>query len=310
MSERKEHILVVLTPPRPEFVKEFETIAKDAASIIAELPYGELINEFLQGSLPVDDALLELELDYPFFTRELLLCLRRLKENGKDILLVDPYQEIAVDIKVKLFLRKGLEKLEQDLTARYIAMIELSISKILQEYEKARKDGDFDKLVELTIRYAKFDAERIRFKTELRVRKIIELINMKAVKFPLVVHTHFLNRLIAQELQKRLGDKYEISEIDLYEIVQKRLNMASFEHPGRKLTEVFLLHRNITREELQLLAAKTLLFVTLYPKHELLPTPTEPFPMLKKDFEISKMLSNVSNIEECKNLYQRLTQKP
>ena len=304
-----KEIWIVLTPPRVEFIPKLEQKAEQARCVILELPEGEMVKAFLEGELSVDDALLELELEYPLFTRELLLCARRLKEKGKKIILLDPYQEIATDIKVKLFLRKGLEQLEQDLTARYIAMIELSISKILQEYDKAKRENNFEKLTELTMKYAKFDAERIRFKTELRIRKIIELIQENQVEYPLLVHTHFLNKLLPQELSKRLGKGFDIKIFDLYDEAQEELNLGKFYHPGRRLTEIFLLHERIPENDIRLLAAKTLILVTLYPKHEVMPTRDKKYPLLMKDFEIYNILKNIKTLEECKKLYLELTQR-
>jgi len=296
-------VKVILTPPRPEFVTELVRECEGVGTLILELPRTDSFDKFLKGECSVDDVLAELELEYPMFTRELLLQARRLYTSGVQVIPLDPYQEVATEVKVKLFLRKDLEKLEQDLTARYIAMLELNISKVLQEYYRPELRQDFDKLVELTLKYAKFDAERIRFRTELRVRKLVELFEQDLVKFPVAVHTHFLNTLLPRVLSERLSAEYRIEVVDLYAKLASKLGVETPAHPGRELTRVFLEHISLSQDEIRLLAAKSVILVALYPKTELLPTSTNPYPMFRKDLDICTMLKQLDTFEKCREFY-------
>jgi len=302
----EEEIIVALTPPRPESIQDLEEIVNkyNVRTIIFELPEPSLIDKFLRGEVTVDDVLLDLELEYPIFTRELLLLAKRLHDKGIKVLFIDPYQEIATRIKVKLFLRKGLEELDKDLTARYIAMLELNLGKIFQEYYKAYSRRDFDKLLEATLRYAKFDAERTRFRTELRIRKLQEIV--ENLDKPILIHTHFINKLLPRELERRLGKPIKV--VDLYEEQLKKIGKR-IEHPGRRLTQAYLLHDETNIEKLKILAAKTIILVSQYPPAELIPTPENRYPMLKKDIEILEQLEGKENLEELKILYKKLIER-
>ncbi len=299
-------IAVLLTPPRPESIQDLEKYLTNVKTFIIELPETETFREFLNGNLSVDEVLMDLELEYPLFTRELLLLCKRVYDKGINVIPLDPYQEIATNIKVKLFFRKGLNELDRDLTARYIAMLELNLGKIYQEYSKAYSKKDFDKLIEMTMKYAKIDAERMRFRTELRIRRIQEIIN--DLEKPIAIHTHFINRLLPRELEKRLNINVEV--IDLYEIMLRNAGYEIIEHPGRKLTEKYLLHDVHNVEELKLLAAKTIILVSQYPLRELLPTDREKYPLLKIDYEILRRIDKIDNIEELKRIYYEIIRKP
>ncbi len=302
------NVIVALTPPRPESIPELEGLIDEfnIRSLVLELPEPPLIKEFFEGKISVDDVLLDLELEYPMFTRELLLLAKRAYDRGIHVLFVDPYQEIATRIKVKLFFRKGLDELDRDLTARYIAMLELNIGKIFQEYYKAYSRRDFDKLLETTLKYAKFDAERMRFRTELRIRKLIEIFN--TIEKPVLVHTHFINKLLPKEIERRLGAPVEI--VDIYERMLRKIGIEKpIEHPGRRLTQAYLLHDETDPEKLRILAAKTIILVSQYPPVELIPSKENPYPMLRKDIEILKQLEGKDNIEELKRTYQKLVER-
>jgi len=307
VNESDVPIIVALTPPRPEAIQDLEAILREYGirTFILELPEPPLMKDFLEGKVSVDDVLLDLELEYPMFTRELLLLAKRAHDSGIDVLPIDPYQEIATRIKIKLFFRKGLEELDRDLTARYIAMLELNIGKIFQEYYKAYSRRDFDKLIQTTMRYAKFDAERTRFRTELRIRKIIEI--FQSLKKPVLIHTHFINKLLPRELERRLGIK--VKTVDIYEKELSKIGKRGIEHPGRRLTQAYLLHDETNIEKLKTLAAKTLILVSQYPPAELMPRPEEPYPMLKKDIEILEQIKNVEDIEELKRIYKKIVER-
>ncbi len=296
-------VKVVLTPPRVEFIPNLVRECSNVRTLVLEIPEVESFKQFLEGKATVDDVLSELELDYPLFTRELLQAARRLYRSGVSVVAIDPYQEIAVDVKMRIFLRKGLEKLEQDYTARYIALLELNISKILSEYYRAPRNN-FDYLVELTVKYAKFDAERIRFKSELRARKIAELIKTGVLKTPLVVHTFFMNTVLAKMLSEKLGKDYEVVNVDLYREACLKMFNTELTHPGRELTRMFLEGDVRDHEKIKLLAAQSVILVSLYPKSEVLPRSEGEYPLLKKDYDIVvNILSELDTYDKCRNFY-------
>ncbi len=303
---RVKEIAVILTPPRPEIIPDLEEVVKNFKTFIIEIPEISTFRDFLEDRVPVDEVLMDLELEYPLFTREFLLMCKRLYKNGIDILPLDPYQEIATNIKVKLFFRKGLEELDRDLTARYIAMIELNLGKVFQEYSRAFSRRDFDKLIETTMKYAKLDAERMRFRTELRIRKLCEIYSR--LRKPVAVHTHFINRLLPREIERRLNVEVEV--IDLYKDIISKLGLEEFDHPGRVLTEKYLLHDIHNVEELKILAAKTIILVSQYPPRELMPTREERYPMLMKDYEIMKIIGKIDKLEDLKTIYEKMSRKP
>ncbi len=295
-------VKVVLTPPRVEFVRELVRECEDACSLVLELPQVESLKPYLEDRATVDDVLSELELDYPLFLRELLRAAKRLHSSGVEVLALDPYQEIAVNVKMRLFLKKGLEQLERDYTARYIAMLELNIGKILSQYYSTPRE-EFDRLVDLTIRYAKFDAERLRMKSEFRARKIAELVERGKLKLPAVIHTSFMNTIFPSTLARKL-EAHETKQVDLYSKVSRRLFNVELTHPGRELTRIFLEHTTRDQDKIRLLAAQTLIMVSLYPKSEVIPKTDSDYPLLRKDYEIiTGVLSSLDTYEKCREYY-------
>jgi len=114
--------------------------------------------------------------------------------------------------------------------------------------------------------------------------------------------------LLPREIERRLNVEVEV--IDLYKNIISKLGLEEFDHPGRVLTEKYLLHDIHNVEELKILAAKTIILVSQYPPRELMPTREERYPMLMKDYEIMKIIGKIDKLEDLKTIYEKMSRKP
>ncbi len=293
-------LTVVLTPPRIEYLRHLEEISRGHDALIIEGPEVESFWEFLRGKIRVDEYLYDLELEYPEFTRELYLMAKRVNDCGVKVIPLDPYQTIAQEIKVAAIMGRLKEHLKSPIN-KYVALIELSISRVLREYYMAMLARDFERLVDLTIRFARLDAERIRFRCELRARRLSELVRGNEIRGRVAVHAYHLHDVFVKYLRNKINTA-EISVVDLREEVAKRLGVRLPPHPGRELTLSHVHRRRMSRDEEMLLAARSLIHVSMMPKRELRPSEENKYPHLKKDLEILTFVNSL-DYEGCRRYY-------
>lgn len=305
----KSKIIIVLTPPRIEFLKHLdEVVFKNKCKFfLIETPEIDSFYDYLLGRITVDDFLLDIELEYPEFTKELHILAKKIFDNYKiSVIPVDPYAKISQEVKIAAFFKK-LNEVLRDLLSKYIAILELRISQVLRDYYLAQARKDFDKLVELTVKFAKLDAQRIKFRCELRARKIAELIKSGMLHGLIIIHTYHLHDILVRYLQEKLKD-VEIEVINLQKIVLNKLGISMPTHPGRELTLRYVYGEKIDPEEERLLGARSVLYVRLIPKHELRPSNEIEYPHTLKDLEILSFVNRLS-YDECKSYFYNVLVK-
>ena len=200
-------------------------------------------------------------------------------------------------------MEKKVDEYLKDPTSKYIAILELRIGQILKEYYTTLGKKDFDKLVDLTIKFAKLDAERIKFRCELRARKIAELINQGLLSGKIVIHTYHLHDILVKYIEDKVKD-YEIQVVNLHKLVLEKLGIQMPTHPGRELTLCYVYGRRLSNEEEKLLAARSVMYVRMLPRFELRPSPQNEYPHTWKDYEILTFVNKLS-YDECRNEYLR-----
>ena len=91
-------ITLGLSVHRPEMIPIAAVLMRRHDAIFLEEPPAAGFEQMLEGSLDVDDYLLQLDLEYPEFSRNMCYLLQELKAAGKKIYQVEPFLEILAGI--------------------------------------------------------------------------------------------------------------------------------------------------------------------------------------------------------------------
>jgi hypothetical protein len=253
-------ITIILTPQRIEYLGYFREFAEQYDVLIAEVPDIESVNRFLRGEIGFNNLLYDIEYSDLDYTRAFYETLRDLNNRGVSVIPIDPYESIAMRIRVASIV-KNMPRAPLDYNDKYIAYIESRIGEVMRRYGSAFLRGDFDEIVQLTIRYAKMDAERIKFRSELRAREIVR--KLHEVRGDVLIHADHYNEVLRKYLGAKLG--CILNTVSLFKVASKRLGIDIPQPPGLKLTLNYISSESLIRDKTEdvVLGARTVVYVML-----------------------------------------------
>ena len=90
-----------LSVHRPEMIPLIRDAMDRCDAIFLEEAPDDGMQPMLDGILPIEDYLLQLDVEYPEFSRHMCGLLRCLYARGKKIVQVEPYLEVLLNIQSK-----------------------------------------------------------------------------------------------------------------------------------------------------------------------------------------------------------------
>ncbi len=250
-------ITIILTPLRTEYINYFIDVARHYDTVIIEAPEVDSVKKFLNGEIGIDELLYDIEYFDVEYTKLFYESLRELSSKGITVIPIDPYSLRAMKIRTLIITGKGLVGLDSN--DKYIAYIESSIGEIMRNYNTSLLRRDFDELVNYTIKYAKIDAERIKFRSELRARGVVKI--LQGLRGDVLIHADYYNEIFAKYLSSKLGCKPGV--VSLINVVSKKLGVDIPHPPGLRLTLNYTYNNYMDDTEKRELGAKSLLYVIL-----------------------------------------------
>ncbi|WP_069807811.1 hypothetical protein [Vulcanisaeta thermophila] len=292
-------ITVFLMPMRIEYLRYFKEASRNFDVLIPELAGSMGVIKFINNDGELDDALLDVEIHDYKFMRKFLELLRDMSREGKRVIPLDPYGEYSMAIRSKYLLNKLSMGSLSDVQ-KYIAYMEIHMANIMREYSLAWSRHDFDKLVNLTIKYARADSGRIRFRSELRARSISKLLEEYG-DANVMVQADYFNSVLIKYLQQRLNA--EVRVIEAVSEASKRLGILLNPQPGYLLTMNYLNGKAMDPIEERLLAARSVAYVSLRPRLVRLAGSNPDLLMVMENSLIG--LLNTLDYDGCKSLFYR-----
>ena len=98
---------------------------------------------------------------------------------------------------------------------------------------------------------------------------------------------------------------FEVEIVDLPREIAKRIGIEFHLNPGNELTIRYMLGEEVNYDEARLMCAQSIIYVSLIPKEELLPSEKERYPHLVRECKIAKMVRKLS-YEKCKKLFYKI----
>ena len=296
-------LTIAFSPHRIETLPFAQKLMQKHDFIILEEPKNPLFYAFLKNEVSLEEYLKSSDFWFPEFVKETLLLMKSLHNQGKVILQVEPYLEIVSRFQNSLEKGENLENLLNDPEIKEVYLKEnKAVGKLIEFYEASIGD-DFLKIVSTVKEFSKADAERFRLRDYLRAKAVLELLPSKGKIYieSGTIHIYF-KKLLHIYLKKpwKIFHKFLLEDF-----LKPKFNRPWIFPPGELLTLRYILKRKEDPHIENLLAARSLIYIKIIPKEEIIPTPEDPFPHAKREIEAINMVNKLS-FEDCKILYKSL----
>jgi hypothetical protein len=285
---------------RPEVIDITADLMQHHDVIFLEEPPVNGLQGMLQGAQSIDDYLLPADVEYPEFSRRMCRLLRKLYQNGKKIIQVEPFLDNLLAIHT--FFSQGHRPSElKPKSLRYqVYLAERNATKALLDYYQIVMRGSFRAAIKAIIRFARFDAARFRLRDFLRARALAAELNKWPSAFIEAGAIHFS---LYPLLRKKLPEQVHLKPVFLAHKALKILGVnGHLFGPGDQLTLTYIFHPTINkslREEL--LAARSLIYSKLIEKEEV-SADLKTFPHVRNEIACIRTVE-LLNFDDCDRLF-------
>lgn len=282
-----------------------ELMARQQAVVLEEAPEADF-PAVLAGYLGIDDYLADKEVEFPRYSREQLLGMRRLHERGVRILQVEPYLERLIGIHEALAAGQSREAVEGREEFREVYAAESQATAALLRFYRLAHTASFPEVVAAVQDFARADAARFRLRDSLRAAALAPLIRDFG---RIYVEAGYIHLYLVRSLKRRLAGKARVRPVFLLAARSRALiGRPRPLGPGDLLTLNYIFGQAMSSAIATLLAAQSLIHIQLLSKEELLPGP-EAAPHLADEARAWR-LSTALSYQDCQYLYPRLRRLP
>ena len=269
--------------------------------VLEEAPSPNFL-EMLDGRLSIDEYMMALDLGFPEFERLMCILLRELHNKGWQIIQVEPYLEALLQIYELLSDGKTPEDVVKDPRLESVYKAEKRATGALLDYYDYSLRAPFDEVVRAVKTFARADADRLVMRERLRAQAIKPLTSHGV---DIYVEAGYIHYPLYRYLKKALGRAQRICVVYLLAPVVRRLqgrrrNMG----PGDILTLHYALHGGLPENLGDLLAARSLIYIKLLQKDEMLPVDSDA-PHSEDEVRVNWVVDSLS-LEDCRALFDQI----
>jgi hypothetical protein len=269
--------------------------------ILEEPPVPEFLG-MLDGRLSIDAYMMTFDSGFPEFERLMCVLLRELHHEGRQVIQIEPYLETLLEIHEILSDGKTPQEIMSDPRLERVYKAEKRATGALLTYYAHSLKAPFDEVVQAVKAFAQADADRLLLRERLRAHAIKPL---TAHEVDIYVEAGYIHYPLYHYLRKALGRTQRIRVVYLLAPVVRRLggrrrNMG----PGDILTLHYALHGGVSEPTADLLAARSLIYIKLLQKNELLPGASDA-PHSEDEVSVNQVVDRLS-IEDCRTLFDKI----
>jgi hypothetical protein len=269
--------------------------------VLEEAPVPEF-GAMLDGRLSIDEYMMTLDSGFPEFERLMCGLLRELHREGRQVNQVEPYLETLLEIHEILASGKTPEDIVKDPRLVEVYEAEKRATGALLAYYRDSVGAPVDDVIEAVKTFARADADRLLMRERLRAEAIKPLVSDK---LDIYIEAGYIHYPLFHYLRKVIGRTQRIRVVYLLAPVVRRLggrrrNMG----PGDILTLHYALHGALPEDIEDLLAARSLIYIKLLQKEELLPG-TSDAPHSEDEVSVNRMVDRLS-MEDCRSLFHKI----
>jgi len=277
----REHDLILLEePPVPEFPS------------------------MIRGEMQIQEYLEEQDFEFPAHAEGMCRLARDLSREGKAVLQVEPYLEHLIGIHEFFAAGGEASAIEPGSPAAAVYRAEHQATRALMAYYQISMQGSFELVVESVKIFARADAARLRLRDAMRAQALLDLFAHRG-EDRFYVEAGYIHWALWNEMNRRRPRNMKLQVTFLLEpVVKPWLNRRQALGPGDVLTLLYAFHPELTTEPLDLLAARSLVFIKILMKSEL-PGESADFPHTRDEIDCIRMVKMLS-FEECRQLFPML----
>ena len=270
--------------------------------IVLEEPPSPNFLDMLEGRLSIDEHIMELDSGFPQFERLMCAVLRDLHNKGRQIVQVEPYLDILLRIHELFASGKTPENVVKDSSLELVYKAEKRATGALLNYYVRSLKAPFDEVLEAVNAFARADADRLKLRERLRSQAIKSLISEHV---DIYVETGYIHYPLYLYLRQELGPKHKIRIVYLLSPVIRRLRGVRRNlGPGDVLTLYYALHGRVPNDLAHLLAARSLIYIKLLQKEELIPGASDA-PHSEDIVRVNRIVDSLS-LEDCRVLFDQV----
>lgn len=292
-------VKLVFLPHRVEFLNLLREEINGYEALILEEPYNIFLERYLKGIISLEEYVSLSDTNFPLYTFYQAKLLKSLHDEGVKILQIEPYLEVIEKIHTSIKTGKFREYTSNP-EVRKVLEVEREVVGKLIEYQEALMKSDFDHIVDKVIEFTKKDSERFNLRDYMRATEISKLGGSGKIVVE-AGYMHVLLPIFLRELNVKL------ESVNLLEKACKLLNIEYSENPGDILAKAYMLRQDLKDND-RLLAAQSLIYISMISKDEKLPSPGKPYPHLIEEIEISRKVRAMS-YEECKKGFMNILKR-
>lgn len=263
-------ITVGFSTHRLEMLGHAETLMRRHAVIALEEPPHAGFEAMLRGEMSIEEYLGSADYEFPRFAKACCLMYRRLHAMGKRLIQVDPFMEHLY--RLHDFFADGgdIQAVDAEDPARAVYDVERKATAALLHFYATSLTASFPDVVRLVIRFARADAARIALRDAMRAEGLASVYRPGESMY---VECGYIHWKLFRDLQRRIGSKVRVRPcFVLQREARDRLGKKQILGPGDRLTLLLVFHPKMRGPLLDLLAARSLIYIKLLYKEEMEPT--------------------------------------
>ncbi|MEW6586443.1 MAG: hypothetical protein AB1442_12635 [Nitrospirota bacterium] len=280
---------------------------KEHDVIITEEAQNPAFMDMLKRKISIKKYIREEYLTFPKFSQRYYTILRSLNRNGKVILQIEPFMERLIQIYEMFSDGKRPKDVMKIPSLRTVYRIEKkTTAALLDFYESSLKDS-FPYVVEAVMRFAQADAEKFRIRDSMRAEAIAKTITKDMTENKKVyieaggIHI-FFEKMLKQKMKKRC----HVHAVSLQRpLIEKMTGRSSFLPPGDLLTIHYILKKRKNESFERLQAGRSLIYIKLLKKEEMLPTREVRAPHIEDAIRVNEVVSRLS-LKQCGEIYRKI----
>jgi hypothetical protein len=296
-------ITIAFSSHRIEMIPFAKRLMEDHDVIITEEAPDAKFSAMLNRKISIDEYLSNSDSGFPEFSRRMYKLLRELYRKDKVILQIEPYMEKLMNIHEIFFEGKKPSDVLRIPGLREVYEAEKNATGALLHFYESSMKNSFQNVLDAVRNFASADAERFRLRDAMRAKAIANVLQGKKRAYVEAgaVHTH-----LEKALRRLLGTKYQIESLFLLKpVVQKLTGKAQVLAPGDILTEHYISRKKRNDEFETILSARSLIYIQLLEKEEMIPSRSERTPHIKDEIRAIELVNKLS-FEHCEELYKKI----
>lgn len=299
----KKHLVTIgFSSHRAEALPFIQNEMQRHQTIVLEEASNPNFSAMLDGSFSIDDYLMESDSGFPEFERLMCGTLRGLHKKGHQIIQVEPYLDILLKIHDLFAEEKTPEDIIKIPVLKKVYEAEKRATGALISYYARSMETDFDQVVNSVKDFARADAKRLLLQAHLRAEAIVPMIQADT---DIYIESGYIHYPLYLYLRHALASDRKIRVIfHLQPVVKhlkaKRRNMG----PGDILTLYYSFTSGPDENWANLLAARSLIYIKLLQKDEMLPGPSDA-PHSEDEALINRLVDGLG-FEDCRKIFGKI----